>query len=118
MQADANGDWTADFSVGGEGEEPWAQPFDLEPGCQGFAEQRAEGGGGVTRFDWRIPDPHFIIFPADGLLIGFDWPGGEETTQVTIKRDEEVIYDGGAVSPDEFGGYFDINIDIQAGGTL
>ena len=113
VQADANGDWTADFSVGGEGEEPWAQPFDLEPGCQGFAEQRAEGGG-VTRFDWRIPDPHFIIFPADGLLIGFDWPGGEETTQVTIKRDEEVIYDG-AVSPDEFGGYFDINIDIQAG---
>ena len=54
VQADANGDWTADFSVGGEGEEPWAQPFDLEPGCQGFAEQRAEGGG-VTRFDWRIP---------------------------------------------------------------
>ncbi|MFY9114191.1 MAG: hypothetical protein WAO23_02990, partial [Dethiobacteria bacterium] len=113
--SDENGEWEADFSVAA-GDEPKDQAFDLQKGMSGSANLMDEEGNG-TVFYWSIPNPHFEVYPQENRISGWEWPDGEYTVQVTVKRDGEGTIFSKDVSPE--GSYFDIvTSPIQSGDII
>ncbi|MDJ0663090.1 MAG: ABC transporter substrate-binding protein [Acidimicrobiia bacterium] len=63
VNADLDGNWTADFSA------PWEDqdPLDLLPGMGGFAEESDEDGD-ATHAGWAVPSPLQLKEQASGIL--------------------------------------------------
>lgn len=114
VQADENGDWSADFSVA-VGEDPWDAAYDITWGSQGWASQ-GEGAPvpyGATYVQWSVPKPYFRVDPTQDSLRGRDWPPED---QVTVSVGNPVTFSM-TVATDVWGGWevWNIGFDIQSG---
>ncbi|NLI70327.1 MAG: hypothetical protein GX364_05660 [Firmicutes bacterium] len=93
VQANQNGDWLADFSVReGEGDELWAEPFDLEEGDDGCAVLRDEDRN-ATIFNWWIPSPFLEVTINHAQIKGHDWPAYTEINVIITDGEENEIYE-------------------------
>jgi hypothetical protein len=107
--ADSGGNWQADFTG----------VYDLVPGEGGRAESRDEAGN-ATAVDWRIPYPHFSVFPVWEYVEGYEWPAGATVT-ASIEGTPECVTEGVANYPewDPWNTFVSMNFpetcDIQAG---
>ncbi|HEX2990940.1 MAG TPA: hypothetical protein VHO49_09695 [Anaerolineales bacterium] len=80
--ADPSNTWQVDFT----------DIFDLVEGTDGRSEIRDEQGN-ATAVDWRIPDPHFSVFPEWEYVEGWEWPDGA-TVSATIEGKPACSVDG------------------------
>lgn len=100
---EVSGEWIADFGEVVEGEtEPWAEAFSLEPGMWGEAGREDEDGD-ATVYYWNIPDPHFGVFPAHGMVNGDEWPAEAD---INVAIDDGNDGYAGTVESEEWG-YFE-----------
>lgn len=82
--ADEAGDWTADFSVQQNPDDPWADVFDLDKGQTGWATVYEDtGDGDHTQVHWFLPNPWIGVDPASDTIWGGDFTAGPTVT-VTI----------------------------------
>ncbi len=81
--ADQAGNWIADFSMPGSGEDE-QRLDDIQEG-KGFTTRQYGEGGNRTRLYWRVPDYKVIAYPDEDVIAATDfWPG----TPVTITVDD------------------------------
>jgi hypothetical protein len=114
VQADGDGLWTADFSVGeGDG---WDRAFDLQPEDEGSAWQEDEDGD-ATEVYWRIDRPQFTVDPASDDLWGSQWPAGG-TVAITLLGETNVVI--GTTEVGEWGDWCfgSGDLDIVAGNSF
>ena len=81
VEADASGNWSAEFGTA-EGDEEWQQSWDLTLGSSGTASQN-DADGDSTQVNWRIPNPGFTVSPQNDNLWGWDWAPDSQVT-ITI----------------------------------
>jgi hypothetical protein len=81
VEADENGNWSADFGTA-EGDQEWQQSWDLTLGSSGTASQN-DADGDSTQASWRIPNPGFTVSTQDDNLWGWDWAPDSQVT-ITI----------------------------------
>ncbi|MEW5986420.1 MAG: ABC transporter substrate-binding protein [Chloroflexota bacterium] len=75
LMADADGNWTADFSVPGDGN----PAYDIKPGDSGSANQNDEDGDS-TAIGWNVPNPNFTVRLVDEQVHANEWPLGATLT--------------------------------------
>lgn len=75
LTADGDGNWTADFSVPGDG----YPAYDVKPGDSGDAIQGDEDGDG-TAIGWNAPNPTFAVRLLDEQVHAYQWPLGATLT--------------------------------------
>ncbi len=85
VEADAQGNWTADFSEA-EGADPSESAFDIEPGVTGEA-RITDLTNDATFVFWHVAETAFEVYPVDGLIRGFDWAPNADIT-ITVGVDE------------------------------
>ena len=78
-----DGNWLADFNSIG---------IDLVEGMAGRTEIRDEVGN-ATAVEWRIPSPHFSVFPDWKYVEGYEWPD-QVTMTATINGKPECSAQG------------------------
>ncbi len=80
VQADGDGNWEADFSTPGGGDDwHYEQTYDIGPGTYGSADRRDENGN-ATRIHWQVSNPVFRVNPLHNYIWGHDWKAGNDVT--------------------------------------
>jgi hypothetical protein len=75
---DGSGNWFADFSIPGEGEDE-QDTIDILPGM-GFDAEQLDEDGDKTMVWKNVPDPHFLVRLTEDEVHGYEWPLGESVT--------------------------------------
>ncbi len=105
VRSDINGEWSADF----------AGKFDIDEDCTIFA-YLFDDRGNSTGYDWRFPDPQFVVNPRRDELSGYGWSPDQEIT-VTVYDNGSAVHS--AVVQSNEHGYIDygfrLDFDLEIG---
>ncbi len=117
VQVDGEGNWLADFSVAGDGE----QVVDIVPGAMGEADWN-DAENDFTRVIWSVPNPTFAVEYDQDEIFGGDW---ERNAQISITIDDAsngvgVDFETSATSDDwgSFDSWFGGEFDVDVGDTV
>ncbi|MBI5951555.1 MAG: BMP family ABC transporter substrate-binding protein [Chloroflexi bacterium] len=80
INANASGNWVANFSVPGAGSDPDEQRlFNIVPGT-GSEIRQSDEDGDHTDIDWYVLDPHLQVFVTSDRIEAREWPLGNVVT--------------------------------------
>ena len=86
VQANEDGEWTANFDEPGDGECPcYQETCDIGPGSRGAADRWEEDRSAATRIHWHVAQPNFWVDKYHNGIDGDEWLAGAEI-EVTIKE--------------------------------
>ncbi len=98
VTTDASGNWTADFSIAGDG----YGPYDIGPGTDVHAMQW-DVDGDSTNAGWHVPNPSFTVEITNEQAWGWDFPA--DTELLLVRGTDDWV-----TTTDEWGNF---HIDLQ-----
>lgn len=123
VQANGNGEWTADFAVEGSEQGDRGQIDSIAPGSNGWVTANEVDGPNRTWLEWSLPG-----LPGLQASLPNDWIGGWNFSplanlEVTVeKQNGEVVYTSDSVTADEGGNFWIdrnlVNLNLLPGMTI